>query len=70
MKKNRQLKFEDRVKLELFIKEDVPVSQISKKLSISKQTIYREIQRNCIVKKWNVFGRIKCANFNECSYRI
>lgn len=70
MKKNGQLKFEDRVKIELFIKDEIPVSIICKKIGVSKQTIYREIQRNCIVKQLNRYGGIKCAIINKCPYRI
>jgi len=67
MKRKGQLKFEDRVKIENYIADEIPVSIICKKLGVSKQTIYREIQRNHIIKNANQsFGGLRCANRSNC----
>ena len=48
--KGQQLKFEDRVKLQAYLEDKIPVKIISNRLKTSKQTIYREIQRNSTEK--------------------
>lgn len=68
--KGQQLKLEDRVKLQTYLEEEIPIKIISNKLKVAKQTIYREIQRNGIIKKGNNYNnRIDCVNRVNCSYR-
>ena len=69
MKRNGQLKFDDRVKIELYLEDEIPVSVICKRLGVSKQTIYREIQRNSLIKNRSQLYGIKCANQGDCNHR-
>ena len=51
MKKTRQLTYKDRVLIQNFLEDNIPISIICKKIGVSKQTIYREIKRNSIITK-------------------
>ena len=48
--KNGQLSYQDRVKLQSYLEDEIPVKVICKKLDVAKQSIYREIKRNGILK--------------------
>ena len=50
MKKQAKLKLIDRINLQTYLEEEIPVKVICKKSNVSKQTIYREIHRNSIYK--------------------
>ena len=67
--KNGQLSYQDRVKLQSYLEDEIPVKVICKKLDVAKQSIYREIKRNGILKtrKTNVL-RINCVNLGNCPY--
>jgi hypothetical protein len=69
MKRTTQLKLEDRIKLQAYLEDEIPVIVICKRLKVSKQTIYREIHRNYINKNPLVPNRIKCVNDpRKCIY--
>ncbi|MEI3535809.1 MAG: helix-turn-helix domain-containing protein [Bacilli bacterium] len=51
MKRNTQLKLNDRIRIETYLDEQIPIKKICKTLNDSKQTIYREIQRNSKIVK-------------------
>ena len=67
--KNGQLSYQDRVKLQSYLEDEIPVKVICKKLDVAKQCIYREIKRNGILKarKTNV-SRINCVYLGNCPY--
>ena len=67
--KNGQLSYQDRVKLQSYLEDEIPVKVICKKLDVAKQSIYREIKRNGILKarKTNV-SRINCVYLGNCPY--
>ena len=65
-RKGTQLKYVDRVKLQSYLEMEIPVSLISKKLEVSKQTIYREIKRNSIYKKNDRCYPKPCVNLDQC----
>ena len=67
--KNGQLSYQDRVKLQSYLEDEIPVKVICKKLDVAKQSIYREIKRNGILKtrKTNVL-RINCVYLGNCPY--
>lgn len=69
MKRRTQLKYEDRIKIENYLTNEIPVSVICKKLGVSKQTIYREIERNSTYKKAKETYSVLCALSNSCSYK-
>ncbi len=69
MKRKTQLKFEDRIKIENCQANKTPVSVIGKKLGVSKQTIYREIERNSTYKKANEAYGVLCALSSDCPYK-
>lgn len=50
MKKKTKLKLEDRIKIQVSLETETKVKNIAKELKVSKQTIYREIERNAIYK--------------------
>ena len=66
MKRKGKLNFEDRVKLEVYINDGLKATEISKKLKCSKQTIYREIQRNTVKQKRVSFNGNKCMLMKNC----
>lgn len=69
-RKGQQLKLEDRVKLQTYLEEKKSVKIICNKLKVAKQTVYREIRRNGIIKKGNPYNnRIDCVNRMNCPYR-
>lgn len=68
MKRNKQLKLEDRIKLQVYLEDEIPVSVICKRLGVVKQTIYREIQRNSRIKSRNSSLIILCVNLGKCVY--
>ena len=41
MKRNTQLKLNDRIRIETYLEEQIPIKKICKALNVSKQTIYR-----------------------------
>ncbi len=69
MKRKTQLKLEDRIKIENYLTNKIPVSTIGKRLGVSKQTIYREIERNSTYKKANEIYDVLCALSTDCPYR-
>lgn len=68
MKKTGQLTLKDRVQLQLLLEEEIPVSVICKKLGVAKQTIYREIKRNGILKNNNIRFKIMCEHIGNCPF--
>lgn len=70
MKKTRQLTYKDRIIIQNYLEEEIPISVICKKIGVSKQTIYREIQRNSKEKKTNYFNcnLIDCKNRFSCPH--
>lgn len=50
-KKWRQLKYEDRLKIEAWLQVKIKVPDIAERLHVSRQTIYREIERGKFVKR-------------------
>jgi len=72
MKKHRgqQLKLEDRIKIQAYLEDEIPVKTICNKLKVAKQTIYREIQRNSVKKNTSHFiSRVDCVNVAHCKYK-
>ena len=69
MKKKAKLKFEDRIKIQVFLESKTKIKNIAKELKVSKQTIYREIERNAVYKSAkSIFSR-KCINDpRKCKY--
>ena len=68
--KGQQLKFEDRVKLQAYLEDKIPIKIISNRLSVAKQTSYREIQRNSIEKNGTHFTtKVDCVNVVRCKYK-
>ena len=70
MKKTGQLTYKDRVIIQDYLEREVPISFICKKLGVSKQTIYREINRNSKELKKRVVdsGIIDCKNRLTCPH--
>lgn len=69
-RKGQQLKFEDRVKLQAYLEDKIPIKIISNRLKVSKQTIYREIKRNSIEKNGSHFTtKVDCVNVIRCKYK-
>ena len=70
MKKTGQLTYKDRIIIQNYLEEEIPISVICKKIGVSKQTIYREIQRNSKEKKTNYFNcnLIDCKNRFSCPH--
>ncbi len=70
-RKGQQLKLDDRIKLQAYLEDEIPVKVICSKLKVVKQTIYREIQRNSIIKKGSRFNcQTDCVNRIRCPYKI
>lgn len=69
MKHKTQLKLVDRIKIENCLANKTPISVICKKLGFSKQTIYREIERNGTYRKANETYDVLCAFSNCCPYK-
>ena len=66
-KKGQQLTLEDRVKLQTYLEDGIIIKAICLRLKVSKQTIYREIQRNSIYKYTGNFnGGVDCVNYIKC----
>ena len=61
--KNGQLSYQDRVKLQSYLEDEIPVKVICKKLDVSKQSIYREIKRNGILKENKLSSVFYCAPY-------
>lgn len=72
MKKTGQLTYEKRVRLQAYLEEGIPVSFICKKLFVSKQTIYREIKRNCKIKPAKIpykpIKLVRCKFRKKCPH--
>ena len=72
MKKTGQLTYEKRVKLQVYLEDDIPISLICKKLGVSKQTIYREIKRNSKKKPAKVglkiYKTVRCKFRSTCPH--
>lgn len=67
--KNSQLSYQDRVKLQSYLEDEISIKIICKKLNIAKQSIDREIKRNGILKVRNTnVLRINCVHLSNCSY--
>lgn len=65
--KGQQLTLEDRVKLQTYLEDGIIIKAICLRLKVSKQTIYREIQRNSIYKYTGNFnGGVDCVNYIKC----
>lgn len=68
MKKTGQLTLTDRAKLQSYLEDEIPISVICKKIGVVKQTIYREIKRNGIIKNTNIRFKIMCEYMGKCPY--
>lgn len=68
MKRHTQLKLEDRIKIQAYLEDLIPVSIICKRLNVSKQTIYREIQRNSKTTKARIGLDILCIHRKKCPF--
>ena len=69
-KKGQQLTLEDRVKLQTYLEDGIIIKAICLRLKVSKQTIYREIQRNSIYKYTGNFNSgVDCVNYIKCQYK-
>ena len=68
MKRHTQLKLEDRIKIQTYLEDQIPVITICKKLNVSKQTIYREIQRNSRITNSRTDLSTLCIHRKECPY--
>lgn len=66
MKRQGKLTFADRIKIEIYINEGLKAIEIAKKIKCSKQTIYREIQRNTTKQKRVSFNGNKCVLIKNC----
>ena len=68
--KGQQLKLEDRIKLQAYLEDKIPIKTISNRLKVAKQTIYREIQRNSTEKNGSHFTtKVDCVNVVRCKYK-
>lgn len=70
MKKTGQLTYKDRVIIQEYLENEIPISVICKKLGVSKQTIYREIKRNSKELKKRVVDSklVDCKNRLTCPH--
>ena len=69
MNNNGQLSYQDRVILQSYLENEIPIKVICKKLNVAKQTIYREIKRNGILKTHKMYVlRINCEHQGNCPY--
>ena len=68
MKRNTQLKLNDRIRIETYLEEQIPIKKICKALNVSKQTIYREIQRNSKIVKAKTLLNNLCVHRQNCPY--
>ena len=68
MKRNTQLKLNDRIRIETYLEEQIPIKKICKALNVSKQTIYREIQRNSKIVKAKTQLNNLCVHRKNCPY--
>lgn len=70
MKKTRQLTYKDRIIIQNYLEDEIPISIICKKLNFSKQTIYREIKRNSRVveRRKSDINIIDCKNRKSCPH--
>lgn len=71
MKKYEQLNKIQRSQIQVLLKEKNSLQEIAKELSISRQTVYREIKRNSYTESRNVCGNnYSCKHYVECKRRL
>ena len=68
MNKTRQLNLKDRITIQNYLEDEIPVSIICKKIGVTKQTIYREIKRNS--KTYKIQQNRIISNVIDCKNRF